>query len=111
MKKIIISSIGKDLDSQVNPLFGRAEFFLLVDIDTMEFECINNTEVNQISSGAGIQTAEMVIKTGVKNVLTGGNIGPKAKAALDLAEISYIEDLKGLTVKQTIEKFITEQET
>ena len=108
MNKIIVSAMGTDLNAKVSFCFGRAHHFLLVDLDTMEFECIDNSKVDKMGSGAGIQTAEMVMKTGVKTVLTGGNVGPKAKAILTAAEISYIGNLSGLTVQEAVEKFKAE---
>ena len=35
--KIAISSTGKDLDCQIDPRFGRCQYFIIVDPETMEF--------------------------------------------------------------------------
>lgn len=35
--KIGISATGKDLDSLLDPRFGRCAYFLMVDADTEEF--------------------------------------------------------------------------
>ena len=42
MTKIAISSEGPSLDDQVDPRFGRAGGFLLVDPSTMETKYIDN---------------------------------------------------------------------
>ena len=38
--KIAISSTGPDLDAQVDPRFGRCEYFLIVELDDMSFEAL-----------------------------------------------------------------------
>ena len=35
--KVAISSTGKDLESQIDPRFGRCAYFLFVDTDDMSF--------------------------------------------------------------------------
>ena len=53
--KIAITSTGQTLDSQVDPRFGRAAYFIIVDTETMEFETIENQNVNA-SGGAGVKS-------------------------------------------------------
>ena len=50
--KIAITATGKTLDSQVDPRFGRAAWFIVADSDSMEFEAIANDNVNA-AGGAG----------------------------------------------------------
>ena len=99
--KIGISSTGKEIDSQVDPRFGRCKYFLIVDIDTMNFESISN-ESALASGGAGIQAAQTVARAGVKIVITG-NIGPNAFQTLSSAGIKVFTGANG-TIKQIIEK-------
>jgi len=40
--KIAVSATGIDLDAQVAPRFGRCQYFIIVDSDTLEFETIEN---------------------------------------------------------------------
>ena len=74
---IAVSCTGSDLNAKVSLHFGRATDFLVVNPETMEFKHLDNSKVNEIGSGAGIQTAEMIAKAGAKVVLTGF-VGPKA---------------------------------
>ena len=40
--KIAVSSTGKDLNCQIDPRFGRCQYFIFVDPETMEFEASEN---------------------------------------------------------------------
>jgi predicted Fe-Mo cluster-binding NifX family protein len=57
--KIAISSMGKDLNAQIDPRFGRCQYFIVVDSDTMEFEAIENPNISAMG-GAGIQSGQMM---------------------------------------------------
>jgi predicted Fe-Mo cluster-binding NifX family protein len=74
--KIGISATGKDLDSLLDPRFGRCAYFLMVDTDTEEFEAISNPGISA-GGGAGIQAAQEITKQGAKEVITG-HCGPNA---------------------------------
>ena len=83
--KVAISSYGKDLNSQIDPRFGRCAYFLIVNTDDMSFEAFENKSVS-LTSGAGIQAAQFVISKGAKAVMTG-NCGPKAVQTLSAAGV------------------------
>jgi len=83
--KVAVSSYGTDLNSQIDPRFGRCAYFLIVDTDDMSFEAFENKSVS-LTSGAGIQTAQFVISKGAKAVMTG-NCGPKAVQTLSAAGV------------------------
>ena len=72
--KVCISSTGTDLNAVVDQRFGRCQYFLIVDTETMKIETISNESVLS-SGGAGIQAAQIVTKQAVNSVITG-NIGP-----------------------------------
>jgi len=74
--KICITSEGKDLDSKVDPRFGRCRNFIFFDTDSGNFEAQENTNA-QFQGGAGIQSGQLVVSKGVEVVLTG-NVGPNA---------------------------------
>ncbi|MGD9302757.1 MAG: NifB/NifX family molybdenum-iron cluster-binding protein, partial [Desulfobacterales bacterium] len=54
---IAVSSYGKDLNSQIDPRFGRCSYFLVVNPDDMSFEVFKN-ESAVLGGGAGIQSAQ-----------------------------------------------------
>ena len=69
--KIAVTSKGTDLDSEVDPRFGRAAYIIIVDSETLEFEVVDNKEnVNALKS-AGIQAARMASDKGADVLLTG----------------------------------------
>lgn len=100
--KIAITSTGQDLTSQIDPRFGRSPYFIFVDPETMQFEAIENPNVNAMG-GAGIQTAQLIANKGVEVVLTG-SCGPNAFQTLQAAGVKVIVGVVG-TVNEAIEKY------
>ena len=100
--KIAITATGKSLDSQVDPRFGRAAYFMIGDPEKMDFSAIANENVTA-GGGAGVGSAKVVIDAGAEAVLTG-NCGPKAERALTGAGLKLYTGLTG-TVAEGIELF------
>jgi predicted Fe-Mo cluster-binding NifX family protein len=104
MNKIAITSEGPGLDDQVDPRFGRAAGFVVVDLETMETRYIDNGQSQVMAQGAGIQAAELIARAGVSCLLTG-YVGPKAFQALSAAGIKVGQNLEGLTVREAVERY------
>ena len=104
MNKVAVTCESPSLEAQVDPRFGRAAGFLIVDPETMEFEYIDNGSTQVMAQGAGIQAAENVSNSGAKVLLTG-YVGPKAFQGLAAAGIKIGQNLDSMTVRQAIEKF------
>jgi len=100
--KICITSEGKTLDSKVDPRFGRCQYFIIVETDTLEFEAIQNPNIEAMG-GAGIQSAQLVASKKVKAVLTG-NVGPNAFQTLSTAGIDIYTGVSG-SIKEAIEAY------
>ena len=100
--KICVTSQGSNLDSLVDPRFGRCQYFIIVETDTMEYETIKNTNVSA-GGGAGIQSAQLMAKEDVKAILTG-NCGPNAFRVFKGAGIQIMTGVDGV-VREAIEKF------
>ncbi len=101
--KIAVTSKGKDLDSEVDPRFGRAAYILIVDTDSFEFEALDNSENVNAFKGAGIQAAVMVSDKGAEVLLTGF-CGPNAFKTVNAAKIKVVNDVSG-TVRDAVNSF------
>jgi len=108
MNRIAVSSEGPSLDDRVDPRFGRAAGFVIVDLDSMESRYIDNGQSQVMAQGAGIQAAGLVARAGVRCLLTG-YVGPKAFQALTAAGIKVGQNLEGLTVRDAVERFKRDQ--
>ncbi len=100
---ICITSQGDSLDSQVDPRFGRAAQFIIVDTDTGEFKAVDNIQNLQAAQGAGIQAAQAVASAQAQAVVTG-HCGPKAFATLKAAGIAVHTGASG-TVSGALESY------
>lgn len=101
--KIAVSANGPDLTAQVDPRFGRAPFFLLVDPETLACEAVPNQTNLQAPQGAGIQAAALVSRYRPAAVLTG-NCGPKAFQTLQVAGIQVIVGVEG-PVREAVKNY------
>ena len=51
--KIAITATGKEIDSQMDPRFGRAQYILIVDEDGAVLEAIDNSQNLNADEGSG----------------------------------------------------------
>lgn len=91
--KIGVSAMAPSLDAEVDPRFGRCQYFVIVDPQTMEFEGLQNSSA-MAAGGAGISTAQMIANKGVQVILTG-NCGPNAYQTLSAAGLQVITGAAG----------------
>jgi len=84
--KIVFTTSGNTLFSQLDTNFGRATSFLVYDMNDNSYEVISNEKNLNAAQGAGIQSAESVVRSGAKVVITG-NCGPKACRVLNSAGV------------------------
>jgi len=100
--KVAVSSSGKNLDSQIDPRFGRCACFMIVETDDMNFEVFDNENI-ALGGGAGIQSAQFVASKGIQAVITG-NCGPNAVQTLSAAGVKLFVGQSG-TVKEAIARY------
>jgi predicted Fe-Mo cluster-binding NifX family protein len=96
---ICVTAKGKDLDAELDPNFGRARYFLLVNPKTLEYEAFENPS-SEAAHGAGIQSAQFVAGHAASTVLTG-QVGPNARQVLESAGIRVI-NVEKCTVRQAL---------
>jgi len=100
--KVCVTAMGNNLDAEVDPRFGRCQYFIFVDTDTMAFEAVENAAI-AAPGGAGIQAAQTVVNKGA-DVLISGNIGPNAFQVLSNAGVKVATGAYG-TVRDAIEMY------
>ena len=101
--KVCITSVGPDLDSQVDPRFGRCQYFLIVDEKGKLVKSMPNEGV-QAMRGAGITAAQIVANEKVEIVITG-NIGPNAFLVLNQVGIKIYLGVLNMTSEKALEMF------
>jgi len=100
---IAVTAKSSELGSEVDPRFGRATCFHLIDTETGEKKIIENRQSLEAVQGAGIQTAETIISQEAEAVLTG-HCGPKAFQVLTAAGVKVIVGVEG-KIDEVVEKF------
>ena len=105
--KIAVTATGTDLDSHVDPRFGRAAYILIVDSETFDFEVVDNKENVNALKGAGIQAATTVSGKDAEVLLTGF-CGPNAFEALKAADIGVANNADG-SVRDAVKAYLDGQ--
>ncbi len=99
---VAVSAEGTDLAAKVDPRFGRARYFLVIDTEKGLLAAHDNTANRNAAQGAGIQAGKSVVQLGVEAVLTG-NVGPKAFGVLKAAGVKmFLVD--GGTAQEAVEQ-------
>ena len=101
--KLAVTSTGRGLDANLDPRFGRAAYFIIVDPETMAFEVVENNQNLNLPQGAGIQAAKTIVDNQV-DVLITGHCGPKAFKVLRSAGTKVMTGA-GRTVTDAIAQF------
>ncbi|MDD5483280.1 MAG: NifB/NifX family molybdenum-iron cluster-binding protein [Kiritimatiellae bacterium] len=101
--KILVTAKGREMTDEVDPRFGRAKFFIIVDTDTNEVSAHDNSQNLNAAQGAGIQAAQGVVRLGAEAVISG-NVGPNAFQTLNAAGVKmYL--CPQATVEEAVNKF------
>ncbi|MDP8299708.1 MAG: NifB/NifX family molybdenum-iron cluster-binding protein [Candidatus Tantalella remota] len=100
--KICITSQGNNLEAQLDPRFGRCQYFVIVDTDTDAIDVLENPNKDGMG-GVGVQSGQSMAEKQVKVVLTG-NVGPNAYQTLNAAGIEVITGVTG-TIKEVLDKY------
>ena len=101
--KIIITTVAPNIESEVDPRFGRGAYLLVVDPDTLEWQAYPNPGVNA-PGGAGIKAAQLVAEQKVDAVISG-DFGPHAFDALNAANVPMYVFGATRTVREAIARF------
>jgi predicted Fe-Mo cluster-binding NifX family protein len=91
---VAIPVAGSALSAEMDPRFGRAEQFLLVDTETDQMRVLANNQNLNAPQGAGIQAAKAVLDAGAEAVLSR-HVGPKAFATLTAGGATVYTGISG----------------
>jgi len=95
---LCITAKGPGLESDVDPRFGRAAYFLFVDPSGALVEALEN---HPGGHGAGVNAAQIVAGRNATGVITGA-VGPNAMSALEAAGIP-VHTVSGGTARAAFE--------
>jgi len=106
--KIAISSTGESINDNIDEVFGRCPYFIIVDIEdgkVAKTEIVKNENADQ-PGGAGTGAAKLVAEKGA-NVVLAKNVGPRALDVLKRFDIETA-DSEG-KISDAIQKFINKK--
>ncbi len=107
--KIVFTSKGKEMDSMMDPRFGRADFLIMYDEETKLHTAHDNSESGGAAHGAGPLTAQKVYELNPEVIVTGNGPGEKAASTLKVADISIYVGAANMTVAQALHAFQQEK--
>jgi predicted Fe-Mo cluster-binding NifX family protein len=84
--KIVVTATSANIDAAIDSRFGRAAYFIVVDVDTLEWQAYPNPAVSA-SGGAGTQAAQYIANQGAQAAISG-DFGPNAYSALNAAGVA-----------------------
>lgn len=91
---IAITALENSLQSEIDPRFGRAAYYMIINTETDEVTAHNNSDGVGASNGAGTGAAQTLSEYGIEALYTG-SVGPKAAEVLNQAKIPYYENVSG----------------
>jgi predicted Fe-Mo cluster-binding NifX family protein len=101
--KIAVTSQSDGLKAPVDPRFGRARYFVVVNTETGDVATVDNSTNLNAAQGAGIQSGRNIVDLGV-GVLITGHVGPKAFATLQAGGVEIYTGACG-TVGESIQQY------
>jgi predicted Fe-Mo cluster-binding NifX family protein len=100
--KLLIPSEGKNLNDILSSRFGKSNYFIVYDTETINFEVIDKDEIED--NHPGKRVASLAFDKDIDIVLTL-NIGRDALAELTKLEIKVYRADIDMTVKEAIVAF------
>lgn len=101
--KIAVCAKGEGLKALVDERFGRADKFVIFDMEANDIETIENSAKNE-GTGAGGQAVRNLYKNDVEVVIVP-ELGPKAVDALKAFEIKAYSLGESKIVEEAIKKY------
>jgi len=101
--KVAITSVDGTMEGMVDERFGRSKKLIIYEQDSQTHTVIDNAINMGLAQGAGIQTAQNVVNSGAK-VLISGHLGPNAYRVLRAAGVD-VYTATNMTVAEAIRAY------
>ena len=101
--RVAITSTGNNLQSTIDPRFGRCAYFVIFDTESKATEFIPNPNIDAID-GAGPASVQLVASRNISKVVSG-EFGMKIKSLFDSLKVQMILMKKKKTIEEIIELF------
>jgi len=101
--KIAVTSVDGTLEGKVDERFGRSRKIVIYDPETKTHGVVDNTINMNALQGAGIQSAEHIVKQGAHAVISG-HLGPNAFRVLQTAGVA-VYTAANMTVSEALRAF------
>lgn len=109
--KVAIALEENKYEAQVDRRVGRAPYFLIIDIETNNYEIIENEAKDEVT-GAGLKVIKNLVTLGIE-VLIAGDVGPKAAVLIEefdlpvykLGELTSVDEVLKAFKEKKLEKF------
>ncbi|HAK45386.1 MAG TPA: dinitrogenase iron-molybdenum cofactor biosynthesis protein [Spirochaeta sp.] len=98
--KIVFTAKGEDWESQIDPRFGRTDYFFMLNEETEEIKTVDNRAIENAAHGAGPQTAKKLFEMEPDVLITGNGPGGNAAAVLQKAELKIFTGAQNMTLKE-----------
>ncbi len=92
--KVAVTARGSDLEAELDPRFGRARFFILVDTDSDLFTVHDNARNIDMVGRPGVSAAQDIVRLGMDALITE-KVGPRTFATLQTGNIDVYVGASG----------------
>ncbi len=103
--KIAFTTKGINWDSEMDPRFGRTEFFVFYDEATKELSSFDNSDASKDAHGAGPKTAQKIFELKADVLITGNGPGGNASAVMKKTGIATYVGAGEMTVNEAYKAY------
>jgi len=103
--KIVFTTQGPTWDDQMDPRFGRTQFFFVYEEESDAIETFDNSAIQNAAHGAGPLTAQKLAEFGAGVLITGNGPGGNAGRVLETTGIEIYVGAGDFTVRQAYEAY------
>lgn len=103
--KIAFTAKGAGWDSAMDPRFGRTEFILLYNEETVVLSSVDNRSIADDAHGAGPQTAQILFDLNPDVLITGNGPGRNAAAVLKKTGVKIFTGAGDMLVRDAFETY------